>query len=85
VSEDDFAAAQRAAVAKAAWVIDGNGLQTLHIRAAADTRDHLPRVVASIREHAPDAKLIHLTSRRQVHRFTAATARTVTISPPDSG
>ncbi|MET8149046.1 topology modulation protein [Actinoplanes sp. NPDC049668] len=35
VPDDDFEAAQRRAVAGAAWVIDGNSLATLHIRAAA--------------------------------------------------
>jgi adenylate kinase family enzyme len=120
VPEEDFAAAQHAAVAGAAWVIDGNNLQTLHIRAAAADaiivvdphplvcllgvvrrqlrfgsgqhpdgvyvrvtapflryvwryrRDHLPRVMVCIRDHAPDAKVIPLTSRRQANRFTAA-------------
>ncbi|MEU4215877.1 topology modulation protein [Actinoplanes sp. NPDC026623] len=35
VSDDDFEAAQREAVAGTAWVIDGNSLATLPIRAAA--------------------------------------------------
>ncbi|MEU4244223.1 topology modulation protein [Actinoplanes sp. NPDC026619] len=112
VAEQAFTAAQRDLVAADAWIIDGNSLASLPIRAArADTiivlnphplvcltgilhrslrygrgqhRDgiynritpnvvkyvlsyrgqHLPKVLASVRDHGRHAELIHLTSRR---------------------
>jgi adenylate kinase family enzyme len=37
-------------------------------------RDHLPRVLACIREHACGAEVVHLTSRRQAGRYLAVLA-----------
>ena len=37
-------------------------------------RDHLPRVLACISEHAPQAEVVHLTSRRQVDQYLAGLA-----------
>ncbi|MEU8655891.1 topology modulation protein [Actinoplanes philippinensis] len=118
VDEAIFADQQRTAVTADTWIIDGNSLATLPIRAAAaDTvimvdpppwvclwgilqrrwryrggqhpddgvfdritidslrytasfrRDHGPRTLACITEHAPHATVVHLTSRRQINRF----------------
>ncbi|WP_436531875.1 topology modulation protein [Actinoplanes sp. HUAS TT8] len=113
VAEDVFVARQREIVTGERWIIDGNSLASLPVRAAAaDTvlivdppplvclwgilrrrlryrggrhadgvhdhitpafllyvcryrRDHLPRVLATLREHASHATVIHLTSRNQ--------------------
>lgn len=116
-TEEVFTAAQREVVAADAWIIDGNSLASLPIRAArADTiivldphpliclygigrrrlryrggqhsdgvydrinldviryvwtyrRRHLPRVLASVREHGGHADLIHLGSRRAADKL----------------